>query len=36
MGRLQFDFVANQGLKPDHKLLDIGSGSMRGGAHFVS
>ena len=20
MGRLQFDFVANQGLKPDHKL----------------
>ena len=36
MGRLQFDFVANQGLKPDHKLLDIGCGSMRGGVHFVS
>ena len=36
MRRLQFDFLANQGLKPDHKLLDIGCGSMRGGVHFVS
>ena len=36
MGRMQFDFLANQGLKPDHKLLDIGCGSMRGGVHFVS
>lgn len=36
MGRLQFDFLANHGLKPDHKLLDIGCGSMRGGVHFVS
>ncbi len=36
MGRLQFDFLAQQGLKPDHKLLDIGCGCMRGGVHFVS
>src|SRR6516165_1422491 len=36
MGRLQLDFLTSQGLKPEHKLLDIGCGSMRGGVHFVS
>ena len=35
IGRLQFDFLVEQGLKPNHYLLDIGCGSLRGGVHFV-
>lgn len=35
IGKLQFDFLVSQGLKPEHKLLDIGCGSMRGGIYFV-
>jgi cyclopropane fatty-acyl-phospholipid synthase-like methyltransferase len=35
LGQLQFDFLINSGLKPDHKLLDIGCGCLRGGIHFV-
>jgi hypothetical protein len=35
MGRLQFDFLVAQGLKPKDVLLDIGCGSLRGGIHFI-
>jgi SAM-dependent methyltransferase len=34
-GRLQFDFLVNNGLKPHHRLLDIGCGTLRGGRHFI-
>lgn len=36
MGRLQFDFLLAQGLQPQHYLLDVGCGSLRGGRHFIS
>lgn len=36
MGRLQFDFMVAQGLKPPDVLLDIGCGSLRGGVHFIA
>lgn len=35
VGRLQFDFLVRQGLRPEHYLLDVGCGSLRGGVHFV-
>ena len=35
IGKLQFDFLVKQGLKPDHRLLDVGCGSLRGGVHFI-
>jgi hypothetical protein len=35
MGRLQFDFLVAQGLKPSDVLLDIGCGSLRGGVQFI-
>jgi len=35
IGRLQFEFVKNAGLLPEHFLLDVGCGSLRGGVHFV-
>jgi SAM-dependent methyltransferase len=35
LGQLQFDFMVREGLKPHHKLLDIGCGSLRGGIHFI-
>src|SRR5262245_6037599 len=35
IGRLQFDFLLAQGLEPDHTLIDIGCGALRGGVHFV-
>ena len=35
IGRLQFDFMVSQGLRPEHKLLDVGCGALRGGIHFV-
>lgn len=31
IGKLQFEFMVKQGLKPHHKFLDIGCGSLRGG-----
>jgi len=36
MGRLQFDFLVDKGLKPHHRLLDIGCGTLRGGRLFIS
>jgi hypothetical protein len=35
LGQLQFDYMIREGLKPHHKLLDIGCGSLRGGIHFI-
>ncbi|MFC2029452.1 class I SAM-dependent methyltransferase [Chloroflexota bacterium] len=35
IGTLQFEYVVNEGLKPHHKMLDIGCGSLRGGVHFI-
>lgn len=35
IGALQFEFLKQQGLKPSHRLLDIGCGCLRGGVHFV-
>lgn len=35
VGELQFRFLVENGLRPDHHLLDVGCGSLRGGIHFV-
>lgn len=35
IGRLQLDFLRNRGLRPHHRLLDVGCGALRGGLHFV-
>lgn len=35
IGRVQFDFLVEQGLNPEGYLLDIGCGSLRGGIHFI-
>jgi hypothetical protein len=35
IGRLQFDFLVSQGLRPHHYLLDIACGSLRAGTHFI-
>jgi SAM-dependent methyltransferase len=35
IGRLQFDFLVAKGLAPEHRLLDVGCGSLRGGVHFA-
>jgi cyclopropane fatty-acyl-phospholipid synthase-like methyltransferase len=35
IGYLQFDFLKKQGLKPFHKLLDIGCVCLRGGLHYI-
>lgn len=35
IGKLQLDFLVNNGLQPHHKLLDIGCGTLRGGVYFI-
>jgi cyclopropane fatty-acyl-phospholipid synthase-like methyltransferase len=35
VGRMQFDFMCQQGLQPSHTLLDFGCGCLRGGLHFI-
>ncbi|MGB0561703.1 MAG: methyltransferase [Spirulinaceae cyanobacterium] len=35
IGLLQFDFLRAQGMQPQHKLLDIGCGTLRGGRHGI-
>ena len=35
IGKLQFDFMTGRGLKPEHVLLDIACGPLRGGVHFI-
>lgn len=36
IGRLQFEYLVSHGLKPSHRLLDVGCGCLRGGVHFIS
>lgn len=35
VGRLQFDFLVGEGLRPEYYLLDVGCGSLRGGVRFI-
>ncbi|MEO7199584.1 MAG: class I SAM-dependent methyltransferase, partial [Dokdonella sp.] len=35
IGKLQLEFLQAQGLQPQHRLLDVGCGALRGGVHFV-
>lgn len=35
IGRLQFQFLVDRGLQPDHHLLDIGCGCLRAGVHLI-
>lgn len=35
LGKLQFDFLKREGLKPKSTLLDIGMGTLRGGRFFI-
>ena len=35
IGRLQFDFLINQGMKPESILLDIACGCLRLGVHAI-
>lgn len=35
IGRLQFEFLKSRGLQPQHRLLDVGCGALRGGIHFI-
>jgi SAM-dependent methyltransferase len=36
VGTLQFYFLRSEGLRPEHTLLDVGCGALRGGVHFVT
>ena len=35
IGRLQKEFLISSGLRPDHTLLDVGCGCLRGGIHYI-
>ena len=35
MGRVQFEFLVSKGLEPQHVLLDLGCGCLRGGLWFI-
>lgn len=35
LGSLQLEFLIEYGLKPHHKLLDIGCGCLRGGIRYI-
>jgi ubiquinone/menaquinone biosynthesis C-methylase UbiE len=35
LGTLQFHFMIDQGLEPQHVLLDVACGSLRGGVRFI-
>jgi hypothetical protein len=35
IGKLQFDYLRKNGLLPQHRLLDLGCGCLRGGVHFI-
>jgi len=35
MGQQQFDYMKAAGLHPEHRLLDLGCGCLRGGLHFI-
>ncbi len=35
IGRMQFDYLVGHGLKPHHRMLDIGCGNLRAGRLFI-
>lgn len=35
VGKLQRDFLVEQGLQPEHRFIDVGCGSLRAGLHLV-
>jgi SAM-dependent methyltransferase len=35
IGKLQFDFLRDEGLAPTNSLLDIGCGTLRGGRYYI-
>ncbi|MDB5387460.1 MAG: Methyltransferase type 12 [Planctomycetaceae bacterium] len=35
IGRLQFEFLVQHGLRPQHVLLDVACGSLRAGVHLI-
>jgi SAM-dependent methyltransferase len=35
VGRLQQRFLVEQGLRPEHRFLDVGCGSLRAGVHLI-
>jgi SAM-dependent methyltransferase len=35
IGRLQFDYLIEHGLAPEHRILEIGCGNLRAGKHLV-
>jgi SAM-dependent methyltransferase len=35
IGRMQFEFMLERGLRPEHVLLDVACGALRGGVHFI-
>jgi SAM-dependent methyltransferase len=35
LGKLQLDYMVEQGLQPEHYLLDVGCGPLRAGVHFI-
>ena len=35
LGQVQFDYLLAAGLRPEHALLDVGCGALRGGVHAV-
>lgn len=35
MGGMQFSFLKEHGLQPEHHFLDVGCGSLRGGVQFI-
>jgi SAM-dependent methyltransferase len=35
LGKLQLDYLVENGLQPSHYLLDVGCGPLRAGVHFI-
>jgi SAM-dependent methyltransferase len=35
LGRMQFDYLKSHGLRPEHRMLDIGCGNLRAGWRFI-
>ena len=35
IGKLQFDYLIELGMKPHHRMLDVGCGTLRGGRHAI-
>ncbi|MFJ8671285.1 class I SAM-dependent methyltransferase [Streptomyces sp. NPDC093589] len=36
LGEMQFDYLSEHGLKPGHRILDIGCGNLRAGWRFIA